>query len=175
MNESKYRIIGDFHTHTVASQHAYGTIKEMVDISRERGLSAVAITDHGPEMLDGAIAHHFLCLNGLPEEVDGVFLYKGAEVNMKTFDGGLDLPPHILKNLDFNIASFHVEAITPGSVDNQTSALLHAAKNPYIDCLGHLGNPVFPFEHESVVKALKKIWEDNGNQRKLPHCKKRQP
>ena len=47
-----------------------------------------------------------------------------------------------------------------------------------MDCLGHAGNPVYPFDHERVVKALRdsgKILEINANSfvvRKgsLPNC-----
>lgn len=56
---SAYTIIGDFHTHTLASQHAYSTVNELIQASRAQGFVALSITDHGPEMLDGAISHHF--------------------------------------------------------------------------------------------------------------------
>ena len=82
----EYSIIGDFHTHTLASQHAYSTINEMVQASREHGFKAIAITDHAPEMLDGCIAHHFLCMSGLPDWIGDFRLYKGSEVNIKSFE-----------------------------------------------------------------------------------------
>ena len=155
MNEKTYSIIGDFHTHTMVSQHAYSTMQELIDASRCQGLQAIAITDHGPEMMDGAIAHHFICMNALPNMVDGIRLYKGAEVNIKDFFGRIDLPEHILKNLDFTIASFHVEAITPGTVEENTAAWLAVVRNTYVDCLGHAGNPMFPFHHEEVIKEVR--------------------
>ena len=163
---SKYRIAGDLHTHTVASQHAYSTVGELVEQSRNLGMDFIAITDHGPEMLDGAIRHHFLCLSGLPDIADGIRLYKGAEVNIKSFKGRLDLDSQVLSKLDFVIASYHVEAIEPGSEEDNTEGWLNAISNKYVDCLGHAGNPVYPFDHETVVKALRaegKILEINAN------------
>lgn len=151
-----YAIIGDFHTHTIASQHAYSTIKELVEASIEQGFSSLCITDHGPEMLDGAIRHHFLCMSGLPSSIKGLHLYKGAEVNIKDFAGRMDLDEEILKNLDFIIASYHIEAIESGSKEENTRGWLAAISNPYVDCLGHTGNPVYPFDHETVVKELQK-------------------
>lgn len=53
------KTIADLHTHTMVSQHAYSTLDEMASAARELGFSAIGITDHGPGMLDGAIAHHF--------------------------------------------------------------------------------------------------------------------
>lgn len=156
MNENTYSIIGDFHTHTLVSQHAYSTIGELVEASIKRGFQAIAITDHGPEMLDGAISHHFLCMDALPRTVGGIRLYRGAEVNIKTFSGRIDLPDSILRNLDFTIASFHIEAIIPGSEDDHTAAWLAVVRNPYVDCMGHAGNPLYPFDHEQVIKEVKK-------------------
>jgi len=161
-----YAIIGDFHTHTIASQHAYSTIGELIQASKKLGFTAIAITDHGPEMLDGAISHHFLCMTGLPSVIDGFHLYKGAEVNIKDFKGRLDLSENILQKLDFIIASYHIEAIEPGTEEENTTGWLNAIANPYVDCLGHAGNPIYPFDHETVVKALSKagkILEINAN------------
>ncbi len=166
MNKKTYSIIGDFHTHTMVSQHAYSTTQELVEASRRQGFQAIAITNHGPEMMDGAIAHHFLCMDGLPEVIDGIRLYKGAEVNIKNFAGRIDLPVSILRNLDFTIASFHVEAIDPGTIEENTAAWLAVIQNRYVDCLGHAGNPIYPFHHEQVVKELHKhgkILEINAN------------
>ena len=39
-------IIADFHTHTVASGHAYSTVIENLTYGKNRGLQFVAITDH---------------------------------------------------------------------------------------------------------------------------------
>ena len=66
------RTIADLHMHTSVSQHAYSTLDEMARAAKEAGLLAFGITDHGPEMMDGAIAHHFLCLKGLPKEIRGM-------------------------------------------------------------------------------------------------------
>jgi putative hydrolase len=149
-------LIGDFHTHTSVSHHAYSTVNEMVAAAKAKGLKAIAITNHGPEMLDGAIAHHFLCLPGLPDEVDGVRLLKGVEANIKDFDGRLDLDSAILCKLDFVIASYHVEAIGPGTLADNTRGWINAIRSGMVDCLGHSGNPVFPFEHASVVQECAK-------------------
>lgn len=162
----EYIIKGDMHTHTVASQHAFATIGEMIDQSNKMGLEFIAITDHGPEMTDGALRLHFLGLSRLPEVIEGIRVYKGAEVNIKNFRGRIDLDNSILKKLDFVIASLHLEAIKPGTREEHTEAWLKVIGNKYVDCLGHVGNPSFDFDHEPVIKALKeegKILEINSN------------
>ena len=44
------KIIADTHAHTLASGHAYSTIREMAAAARKRGLKALALTEHAPEM-----------------------------------------------------------------------------------------------------------------------------
>lgn len=160
------RTIADLHMHTNVSQHAYSTINEMALAAKAAGLLAFGITDHGPEMMDGAIAHHFLCMNGLPKQIHGLRFFAGAEVNIKSFDGRIDLPASILDSLDFVVASYHVEAISPSSIDDHTAGLLKIIENPSIDCLGHIGNPVSQCDYETVVKACSKyhkLIEINSN------------
>ena len=42
------RDVLDTHTHTLASGHAYSTIRENVRAAAERGLDLIAITEHAP-------------------------------------------------------------------------------------------------------------------------------
>ena len=91
------KTIADLHMHTSVSQHAYRTLDEMAMAAKFKGFKAFGITNHGPGMLDGAMELHFLCLRNLPDELYGIRFYKGAEVNIKSYDGQLDLPESILK------------------------------------------------------------------------------
>ena len=43
---SQNNIIADFHVHTIASKHAYSTLKENIDVCKSRNIKYVAITDH---------------------------------------------------------------------------------------------------------------------------------
>lgn len=158
--------IADLHMHTNVSQHAYSTLDEMAGAAKKAGLLAFGVTDHGPEMMDGAIAHHFLCLKGLPKEIRGMRFYSGAEVNIKDYNGKVDLPDSIMNTLDFVIASYHVEAIQPSTTKAHTDGWLRVVENPMIDCLGHIGNPVFQCDYEAVVHACAKyhkLIEINSN------------
>ena len=161
-----YRIAGDMHTHTSVSQHAYSTIAENIEYTKRQGLEFLGWTDHGPEMMDGAIAHHFLCMNSLPMMMEGIRVFKGAEVNIKSFGGRVDLPDSTLSFMEWVIASYHVEAIDPGTKEENTEGWLNVIRNPFIDCIGHPGNMAYDCDHETVVKALKeygKVLEVNSN------------
>ena len=38
----------DVHTHTIASGHAYSTVREMITMAKARGLALVGLSEHGP-------------------------------------------------------------------------------------------------------------------------------
>ena len=40
----------DLHTHTVASGHAYNSLREMAKAAAEKGLELLGITEHAPKM-----------------------------------------------------------------------------------------------------------------------------
>ena len=145
----------DVHCHTVASGHAYSTIQELTAYAATIDYELIAMTDHGPALLGGAVEYHFSNLWVLPQSINGVEVLKGAEVNILDFDGNVDLPEEVLKRLDFVIASFHNPCITPGSAKDQTKALLKLMEKPYIHMIGHPGNPHYPIDVKTVVKAAK--------------------
>jgi putative hydrolase len=143
-------IAADLHTHTLASTHAFSTVMEICAAAAAAGLAAVAVTDHAPALPDAPHEWHFGG-DDLPAHCAGVRLLTGAEVNVLDWAGTVDLPAHILAKLDFVIASLHRPCRAPGTRDQHTAAWLAAAGNPLIDCLGHPGQPDFPFDHEAVV------------------------
>ena len=66
------QIIADLHTHTCVSDHAFSTLREMAEGAKQAGLCAIAITDHGPMMEDGAHPWHFSNLSIVPRSIHGV-------------------------------------------------------------------------------------------------------
>ena len=44
------RDVIDMHTHTLASGHAYNTIREMTYAAKIKGLELLGITEHAPQM-----------------------------------------------------------------------------------------------------------------------------
>lgn len=160
------KMVADLHTHTNVSHHAFSSLHEMILGAKTKGVYAIAITNHGPMMKDGAIDWHFYSLARQPEIIEGVRLYKGVEVNIINYDGSLDLPDTLLEKLDFVIASYHEEALPSTNYKDHTEGWLNVMKNPHIDCLGHSGNPQFACDINAIVEAAKKhnkIIEINSN------------
>lgn len=161
------QLIADLHTHSCVSHHAFSTIREMAEGAKAAGLSAIAITDHGPTMEDGAHPWHFSNLSIVPRSLNGVSIIRGAELNILPPLGSIDvISLRILKSLDWVIASFHEPVFQPSTREIHTEALENILKNPYVHCLGHLGNPRFDFDHERIISqcnAYGKLIEINNN------------
>lgn len=146
----------DLHTHTVASGHAYSTVKEMAAAAREKGLKMIAITDHGPCMPGAPQLDYFLNTLVCPQEINGVRVLRGVEANILDAEGQLDLPNEVLECLDIVLAGLHASAGYCGSTkEENTQALIAAISNPYVNIITHPGNPQFPIDFETVVLAAR--------------------
>ena len=153
-------IFADYHTHTVYS-HGTGTPEENVQAAIQRGLSAIAISEHGP-------AHLFYGVRGskllaLRREVDRlaakyagqIQVLMGIECNL-TGEGRCDLPTG--KNappFDVKLLAYHkgvlpgdgfclsrsLEAMARGKADPvaTANALLSAAEKYRIHMFSHPG------------------------------------
>lgn len=164
------KIVVDTHIHSVSSGHAYSTIQEMTASARDRGVKIVALTDHGPAMEGAPSVHHFSNLRVLPGVINKVRVIKGIEANIVDYQGDIDLPIKYLKRVEFVIASLHDIVIQPSSVKENTNALVNVLKNPYIDVIGHPGNPIFEVDIEKVVftaKEYDKLIEINNSSFKV--------
>lgn len=115
------KIRADYHTHTIYSRgfrqygcHARGTIRENVEEAFAKGLSEVAITDHGP-------SHRFYGLNKkdltkilmqieelkAEYEPKGLKVLFGIEANLMNYEGRTDAEEWILKYLDILVMGYH--------------------------------------------------------------------
>lgn len=156
MYSDRYDIKTDLHCHTIASDHAYSTVLELATYARKIGFAAIAVTDHGPKMTDGAHEWHFGNLRCLPEYIEGVRVLHGAEANITGRGGELDIPERILRSLDIVIASCHEPVLSPGSIEENTNAYIGAAENPYVDIIGHSGSEAYKYDYERVIPIFKK-------------------
>lgn len=147
-------IEADLHCHSIASTHAYSTVKELAEAAAEKGLKAFALTDHAMTMPDAPHEWHFHNLCILPEKICGVTVFKGVEANITDFDGNIDMTDFDLRFIEWMVASCHVPVIKPGTVERNTAAYVNLAKNCQIaDAIGHCTVKNFPVDFEAVVKA----------------------
>lgn len=149
------KYVVDVHTHTIASGHAYTTLLENVKEAAKYGLKVLGTSDHGPLMPGGPHDFYFGTFRVLPRELDGVILLHGCEANIMDYSGKLDISKRIQERVDYIIASLHDVCISPGTIEENTNAYLNAMENPYVDILGHIGNPRFEINFEEVVKKAK--------------------
>ena len=185
-----YKLIADLHTHTLASTHAYSTVTEMVRAAGEKGLYALAITDHARTMPGAPGPWYFSCLHELPLHSLGVLTIAGIEANVLDFEGNIDLEPKDGERLDWVVASIHhlgLEGLKDPDVEKTTHLWLQVAKNPKVNVIGHSGDPLFAYDYEKVIPVFgenHKLVEINnhsfenrkeniGNCKKIALCCKR--
>ncbi len=145
----------DFHLHTVASGHAYNTILEIAKDASEKGLEAIAITDHGPLVLPDCegYKYYFSNINCVPEKLFDVRVLKGCEANINP-DGTLDLPSTDQTKLDIVLAGLHTVSMPPGlGRAANTAAIIKAMAQNRIHIISHPYLPLYPVDLEAVMAA----------------------
>jgi putative hydrolase len=151
------KILADLHVHTLASGHAYSTLDEMVVAASRKGLEMVAVTDHGPAMPGGPHEYYFGNLRVVPDVLHGVKVLCGVEANVMDEQGTLDLREVYLKRMDLVLAGLHIPCLKPLCREKNTRTMVNALKNPFVDIVVHPGNPDFPIEVETVVRAAREL------------------
>ena len=146
----------DLHTHTAASGHAYNSLYEMIQAASDKNLVLYGCSDHGPKMPGGPHPFHFINFRVIPEQVYGVKVLMGAELNILDVSGKVDLEESTLKLLDYSIASLHTPCFRPGTPDENTQAYLNVMKNPYVQIIGHPDDKRYPIHYPELVKGAKK-------------------
>lgn len=156
----------DIHTHTVLCAHAYSTIFENLTVAAERGLQGIVISEHCLDMADVRFPAAIVYQRHLPKEYRSVRIFRGIEANIHNYAGEVDMSERYFPITDFAIASLHDVVLKPGTREQNTSAMIGALGHPYIDILGHPGNPVFEIDQEAVVREagrLGKMLEINNH------------
>lgn len=145
----------DAHMHTIASIHAYSTIREMAEAGKRRGLELIGITDHAPAAPGSIDSMYFCNFQVIPRDAYGIRLAMGAELNIIDYSGAMDLDEYLIKRLDYAVASFHDACIRPGSMEENTRAMLGAMRHPKVKIMGHPDNPLFPVDFDRLAAAAK--------------------
>lgn len=145
------KIIADTHTHSLISGHAYSTIQENFIAAAQKGFQFIACTEHTQAMPGAPFEFYFTNLRVLPDQLMGVYLLRGCEVNILNSNGDLDLPDSVLQKLDWVIASLHSPVYSPSDIQSHTQAWMQVAKNPHVDVIGHCGDERYKFDYEPVI------------------------
>ncbi len=148
------KFVLDTHCHTISSGHAYSTVSEYISQAQKKNLELIAITDHAPKMPGSCGEFYFGNIKILPKKFDNLEVWYGSELNIIDYEGNVDLPEHILKNLDIVIASYHPPCLEP--LEDNTQTLMKVMSNPYVNVLGHPGDPRILFDIPKVVAFAKK-------------------
>ena len=104
--------LGDFHTHTTYSD-GRGTLKENILAAVKKGLLFYGATDHGPNNIGTGVRREKTYLEikkeckKLQEEFPQIKLLVGAEADIISLDGDLDISKEVIKELDYLIIGLH--------------------------------------------------------------------
>lgn len=183
---------GDYHTHTIYSRHHHGkgTIEENVKSAVDKGLSQIAITDHGFNQFVYGVRRSDM--PKIKEEIEGVRerypieVLLGVEANLISSKGEIDIVDSDYENLDVLLCGFHKLVTTPRKRDwffifknilsswfhittkrqreKNTNAYINAMKNYDIDVITHLnhGCKVDVAKVAKVAKETNTYIELNG-------------
>lgn len=164
--EAKMKAIIDLHTHTISSGHAFSTLKENIEGAKENGLKIMGLSDHATTMPGTAHPFYFHNLKIINEEIMGIRVLKGIEANIIDFNGTIDVEEELAKELDYIIASLHGPCISPGTMEENTKAIIGVMDNPYVKVIGHPDDSRFPLDYEKLVLAAKEknmVFEVNNS------------
>ena len=150
------KFIADTHSHTLASGHAYSTIKEMAAAAEARGLKALAITEHAPKMPGTCGLFYFQNMDVVPRTCGNVRLLMGAEVNIMDPDGTIDLPEKTCRELDIVVASMHTPCYSrEHTPEENIRAYVEVMKKPYVNIIGHPDDGRYAPDYDVLARTAK--------------------
>ena len=163
------RALMDLHTHTLASGHAYSTLKENLEEAKKMGLEVLGTSEHARMMPGTAPLIYFQNFKVIPKEVDGVRLVNGIEANIFDEHGSIDVEEPILSKMDYIIASLHTPCIANLGIVKNTAALVGAAENPNVTVIGHPDDDRYPiccscgkpYGHRAQQRVVKSAFDED--------------
>ena len=164
-------ILIDLHTHSISSGHgSTDTVNDMAKAAARAGLQILGISEHGPASANSAKPSYFRSLKLAKRHRFGVQLLFGAEVNIITPAGALDLEDDVLAGLDYALASIHPPTLTPYEHRDLTHAYVNAMEHPNIRFLGHIDDARFPVDFERLLAIAKEknVYPEINNNSLMP-------
>ena len=149
-----YSIVADIHTHTLASGHAYGTIREMAQAASGKGLSILGITEHAPGIPGTTHPFYYLNLRSVPKTLFGVRILHGSEINIMN-DGSLSLEERYIAVLDYAIAGIHSTCYQDEGKARNTENVASAMKHPRVKLISHPDDDHTPLDYKRLAEAAR--------------------
>lgn len=149
------KLIADLHTHTLASGHAYGTIRENAQAAAERGLKILGVTEHAPGIPGTCDPIYFVNLRCVPETLSGVRVLHGSEINV--LEGGrLSLPERHIGYLDYVAAGIHIQCYKDeGAAGNTKNVIGCMEKSRKLRFITHPDDSRTPLDYEELCKGAR--------------------
>ncbi len=110
--ENLITLYADYHTHTIYS-HGTGTIMDNVMAARRKGLTEIAITDHGIRHLTFGVRKKNIIkmrqeIDKINQNCEGIKVLLGMECNIVSSEGDIDMNDDIRKYLDILLVGYHM-------------------------------------------------------------------
>ena len=145
-------IIADVHTHTIASGHAYGTIREMAQVAAERHFEILGITEHAPGIPGTTDPFYYVNFEVIPRQLYGVRIIHGSEINVLN-DGTLSLEERYIQKLDYAIVGIHTLCYQDAGKERNTENVISCMKHPKVKIVSHPDDDHTPFDYEKLVRG----------------------
>lgn len=149
------RLVADLHMHTLASGHAYGTIREMAAAASGQGLKMIGISEHAPGIPGTTDPFYYLNIEIIPRIIHGIEVLQGCEINVLN-GGELSLGQEYMAYLDYAIVGIHRQCYENEGKQRNTDNLIACMKNPKVYFVSHPDDDHTPLDYERLVKAAKK-------------------
>jgi len=161
---------GDYHMHTAYSD-GRATVREMVMAGLDCGLSEIGLADHGPNNIGTGVKNSqvFLAIKEelahLQVENSALQLYAGAEADVVSLAGDLDIEAKVIKGLDHLIVGLH-----PFVWPKDTGGLIWLAENQLVKLFPTLKSRVKNDNTKALVEAIHKhdVWAISHPGLKMP-------
>lgn len=167
------KIVCEIHTHTIVSGHAFGTIREMALAAKEKCLSLIGFSDHGPGIPGTCAPIYFGGYDSMPRTLYGVEVLGGCEVNVLN-DGTLSLDDRHMNYLDYALAGIHPHCYENEGVEGNTRNVISCMKHPKVFFISHPDTDKMPLDYELLVPAAKEYHvalEVNNSSLRRPHSR----
>lgn len=147
-------LLADIHMHTLASGHAYGTIREMAAAARDRGLALIGVSEHAPGIPGTADPFYYRNLKAVPRLLSGVEVIHGSEINVLA-GGKLSLDQELIDRLDYAIVGIHTLCYEDEGIVGNTDNLIACMENDKVRLVSHPDDDHTPLDYPALVAAAK--------------------